>query len=250
MSKSTTKQNIAEAVLGKTKRGTGILGGRNKVQEHFKKKTRDLARSSLSNKAIDAAFENDPVLRQFYGRSRQTKRTLRNANAAQVPLQIFHADLLIFSEERMIYSLTAICSYSRYAFIQPVASKKTQDMKVGFSRLLRQIKKFRKLPMQAKSLFYSDQGREFSLGFRNFVEKKGHAWKFAVASVQKAFFIEVFHRTLRRKLALLRYRKGTERYFRDGGFLGHYKLALESYNTTSHRGLLSEIPAEPEAGVH
>jgi len=193
-------------------------------------------------------YEENETLRQFYNRSKiSKKRTTRNAYASY-PLERIHIDLCEMTNEKhgksdYRYILFAVDNYSRYVFYVFLKSKTRDEMEDAAKSLLTQMKPFRNLSMNQSSLFMADLGTEFITKFRDLLKSHGHFFQKLASSESKAFYAERFIRTYRELLKVKRTAADLEQTKKDD-WVSLTPDVIKIYNVTPHSSLNFHSPTE------
>jgi len=126
------------------------------------------------------------------------------------------------------YILTCIDVFSRFARVQPLKSKRGDEVAKAISRMLKEK------PVHIQT----DLGKEFYNDHVIALLKKHKIKHYSVYSQFKAAYVERFNRTLREKL---------NRYFtHTGRKVWHdvIQVMVDTYNHTKHRGLQYKRPID------
>lgn len=123
------------------------------------------------------------------------------------------------------FLLTVIDCFSRYAWVIPVKSKNSADMKNAFAELFNQS-----APRIPKRL-QTDKGKEFFNHSVSTFLKANNVEHFASVSDEKAAMVERFNRTLKQRMG---------RYFTANNtfcFLNVLQKLVDGYNKKKHRAI-------------
>lgn len=119
--------------------------------------------------------------------------------------------------------LTAIDIFSRFAFAEPIKSKK--DVQSALDAI------FKRSGGRKPRLLQTDQGTEFeNRSIRKFYKSHG-IHQFSVKSAYKAAIVERFHRTLRGRMFRYFTKNGTHKW------IDVLQDLVNAYNSTKHRAL-------------
>jgi hypothetical protein len=149
-----------------------------------------IAVPNKDKKSLKKFYQEDIILRQYYGRPQPKEKAQRNA-VSYFALDRCHLDLADFKDEHgsSRYGLVAIDNFSRYLWVLPVDKKDAATMKKVLVDLFKQMKVFRRYPCQSSSHYMSDFGLEFkSAQVVNFIKSWGHNITFLASSRSKAFY--------------------------------------------------------------
>jgi hypothetical protein len=149
-----------------------------------------IAVPNKDKKSLKKFYQEDVVLRQYYGRPQPKKMAQRNA-VSYFALDRCHLDLADFKDEygSARYGLVAIDNFSRYLWVLPVDKKNVVAMKKVLGDLFKQMKVFQRYPCQSSCHYMSDFGLEFKSGqVVNFIKSRGHNITFLASSRSKAFY--------------------------------------------------------------
>jgi hypothetical protein len=189
---------------------------------------------------LDNFYKENDVLRQFYGVKNIPKKKISRNGYACYPLERIHIDLCEMTKKqgdsKFKYILFAIDNFSRYVFFVHLATKQAGEMGRAATNLLLQMKKFRRLGFNTKSIFLSDLGTEFITTFKKVLLEKGHSFVNLATSESKAFYAERFIRTFRTLLKV----KQTALDLNQESFECWDKLTkviVDIYNSTPHKSL-------------
>ena len=228
---------VKELYYNKSKASAGALLGPTKLKEN---------QTHLPSTTIKKFFEDDPIVRLFYGKPKTNKKKHERNTSSSYPLQVIHLDLISFVNEPGVmykYGLTCVDSYSRFALLFPIENKTSKKIKKALNLLLTALKPYRKIPSMKKSVFYCDLGKEFTSN-KKFIEQKGHQMVFATSGKSKAYFAERFHAVIRKQLTILRLKEGDTKFLSLDGWAKYAKLITDIRNKTRHPSLNGAVPSE------
>lgn len=188
--------------------------------------------------------END-ALRQFYGVRNIPKRKIVRNGYACFPLERVHIDLCEMTKQQgkseYKYILFAVDNFSRYVFYVLLKSKKSQQMETAAQDLLAQMKPYRKLSFNQRTVFMSDLGTEFITTFKNVLDQNNHTFVNLATSESKAFYAERFIRTFRTLLKV----KQTSLDLQGKDYEDWTSIlpdVIKTYNNTPHKSLGFKAP--------
>jgi hypothetical protein len=225
-----------------------ILNSKNPGALYSLHRLKQVPNLNFDKDALLKVYEENDTLRQFYNRSKiSKKRTTRNAYA-NYPLERIHIDLCEMTNEKhgesdFRYILFAVDNYSRYVFYVFLKSKKAEEMEAAAKSLLSQMKPFRNLSMNQSSLFMADLGTEFITKFKKHLESEGHFFQNLASSESKAFYAERFIRTYRELLKVKRTDADLKQLKKDD-WVSLTPDVIEIYNVTPHSSLKFHSPIE------
>jgi transposase InsO family protein len=202
------------------------LGGVKRLQKGIESKKK--AEEWLSSQR--AYTLHRPIRRKFPTRS---TRTSHFGGQWQADLNEMHT----YSRENKGYQyiLTVIDIFSRYAWAEPLKTKKSADVIKAFKNILKTTK--------PPHLLQTDRGKEFeNKAFQQFMQQNSVKW-FAVTSSVKASLCERFNRTLKTRMF---------RYFTHRGsykWVDVLKDLVRSYNQSIHRSLPKGMTPEKASEV-
>jgi len=207
-------------------------------------KVKDL---KFSPEELKHFYQENNVLRQFYGaKNLPNKKIVRNGYAC-FPLERIHIDLCEMTKQqgksKFKYILFAIDNYSRYVFYVLLLSKQASVMEKAAIDLLAQMRPFRILTFNKSSVFLSDLGTEFITTFKKVLQKEGHFFVNLATSESKAFYAERFIRTFRTLLKVKQTALDLQEKESDNwaDLLPHI---VETYNNTPHKSLHFQAPKD------
>ena len=111
--------------------------------DKFRKSLRPTSKYVKNPNLLKKLYENNLVLRQFYPKPKPPKKEHVRNGSSSLPMTFLHVDLLVIKEPyklKAIFLISAICSYSRMAFMVPIKSKDEKTVVEGFKKLLHQMK--------------------------------------------------------------------------------------------------------------
>lgn len=161
-----------------------------------------------------------PVKRKFTTRSYRTGGIDHQWQADLVDMQSLKK-----YNQGYAHILTAIDIFSRYAFAEPIKSKR--DVKQALGKIFKHRK-----PL----LLQTDQGTEFENKDIRVFYKKHKIKQFSVKSPYKAAIVERFHRTLRGRMFRYFTKNGTQKW------IDVLQLLINGYNGTRHKSLNNQPP--------
>lgn len=171
----------------------------------------------------DKFFAQDPVLKQFYGKTKRNNKKYQDVTRASFPTQKCHVDLFdlfgnkdrrvtvtqkaLQTNEHVRYGLVCIDCYSRYAWVVGLTDKSAQTTLQGFKKILKAMKPYKILKQWQPTLFMADKGLEFTnKTLKGYLEPLGHKLVTLKSEAGKSYLAERFIRTYRTLLSVLIYK--------------------------------------------
>lgn len=209
---------------------------------------------------LNNLYATDPVLKQFYGRTKRNNKKYQDVTRASFPTQRCHVDLfdlfgnknrrismnqnLLQSDQHVRYGLLCIDCYSRYAWVVGLPNKSADATLNGFKKILDFMQPYKILRQWQPTLFVSDKGLEFTnKTLKAFLEEKGHKLITVQSESGKSYLAERCIRTYRSLLSVLIYKirylnqKKKSTSIKQNVQLKWSSLnqmVLSTYNTTVH----------------
>ena len=204
-------------------REPGSFTSVSKLRHHHFKKT-ELKNIAAALEDVDAYTIHKPYKRRFARHKTQTWGVDR-----QWQLDLIDMGEMLKYNKGVRYILAAIDVFSRYAFAQPVKSKKATDVLEAFKKMT----KFRK-PKKIQT----DKGKEFlNSTFKNHLKETGISLFTGENDDVKCAVVERFNATLQGKLFRC------FAYFNNNKWLDILADIVHSYNHTIHK-TLGAAPAD------
>ncbi len=227
-----------------SKKAAGGLSGKKKLIEGL---SRTKQNGKVNKSDIDRFYEENEAVRQFYG-AKKIKKEHVGTMDAKYSFEYLHVDICDFAleagSEVFRYLLVAVDCYSRYCFICCIASRETESLIRGFSKIIKDIKKLYTFDFQRRrSRFLGDGEFYRNTSLVEFIQTKGFDIKPLQSSDSKAFLAETTIKSFRFKVALIKEEIGSEAFARKGGWHKWVKDMCEIYNLT-YMKKIKMAPAE------
>ena len=191
----------------------------------------------FSKDQIDRFYDEDPVVRQYYGGKRETKKSEQRVTAAY-NLHRIQMDLAEFRGSEFAFCLIAIDCYSRYVWVKKLRSKSAESMVPAVKELCEVWTAEKVYPSHDITILV-DAGREyFNIRIKRLLASYNIGLYKLQSSISKAVMAENFIRHLRHDLNMKVLAEGARPWFEL------IDSIITNYNNTPHRGIFMSTPHE------